>query len=212
MVESIDKKPFSICAIGGKPAEFVGFDPAVDQPRNTYLVKYDVNAMGTKMPVFWVIETDRDDCPVLPVRVRYETTLFRPVFKLKEFSANLGRIDPGSSTEIEFEMEDPGEPIITAAADTKDARAELVSTEKRENLLVAKVRVTPRRTSRASSTSRCRSTPPARSSRWMPSESFGPPTRDAAGPPPRPRPTDTALRSPRRYRMPLFTGGIPWLS
>lgn len=145
VVESIDKKPFSICAIGGKPAEFVGFDPAVDQPRNTYLVKYDVNAMGTKMPVFWVIETDRDDCPVLPVRVRHETTLFRPVFKLKEFSANLGRIDPGSSTEIEFEMEDPGEPIITAAADTKDARAELVSTEKRENLLVAKVRVTPRK-------------------------------------------------------------------
>jgi len=144
VVESIDKKPFRICQIQGAAPDFIGFDPSQDEPRAQYLVRWDMAQYDGKPPAYWVIETDRADCPVLPIRVRHETTLPKPTFRLKEYSVNLGRVEPGKPVEVEILMEDPGEAIIAAAAVSEHARAELVGTEMVEGTLHAKVRVTVR--------------------------------------------------------------------
>jgi hypothetical protein len=41
VIESIDKKPFTICAIGGKKPNLAGFDPAKDEPRSQYILEWD---------------------------------------------------------------------------------------------------------------------------------------------------------------------------
>ncbi len=144
LVEAIDKKPFRICNIQGEKPEYIGFDPERDEPRSSYLVRWDISKFGDKIPPYWIIVSDRDDCPILPVRVRHESTIPKPIFRLKEYSVNLGRMEPGKPTEVEILMEDPGEPIIAAAVEHESFRAELVGSEMVEGTLHVKVRVTPR--------------------------------------------------------------------
>lgn len=147
VIESIDKKPFRICNIHGKPAEYIGFDPEKDEPRATYLVKWDMESFaGGKIPPYWLVETDRADCTLLPVRVRHESTIPDPKgFRLKEFAINLGRMEVNKPSETEVLLEDPGEQIITVAAVSEDARAELIRTEMVDGMMHVKIRVTPKK-------------------------------------------------------------------
>lgn len=144
VVESIDRQPFRICQVQGEAPVYIGFDPTKDEPRAQYLLSWDMEKYQGKPPAYWVIETDRPDCPVLPVRVRHETTIPRPVFRLKEYSVNLGRVEPGKPTDVEVLMEDTGEVLIAAAAISEHARAELVGSEKIDGVVHARIRVTAR--------------------------------------------------------------------
>ena len=143
-VESIDKKPFRICHVHGEPPEYIGFDPALDAPRSQYLIRWDITKYGDKIPPYWIIVSDREDCPILPIRVRHESTIPRPVFRLKEYSVNLGAMEPGKPIEVVVDMEDPLEPIVAVATDDARLRAELLSTELDNGNLRARIRVTPR--------------------------------------------------------------------
>jgi len=73
---SVDGKPFRVLSVGGRAPQFVGFDPAKDAPRAQYQVQWRAAEMvnGTELPQWWVVETDRADCPLIPLRVRHETT------------------------------------------------------------------------------------------------------------------------------------------
>jgi hypothetical protein len=74
-VASVDGAPFRITAAGGKAPSFVGFDPAADAPRAEYRVRWRTQDLGAPaIPQWWVIDTDRADCPQVPLRIRHETT------------------------------------------------------------------------------------------------------------------------------------------
>lgn len=148
VVESIDRKPFTICAVGGRKPEFLGFRPGVDQPKSTYLLKYDLDTWQPSFPAYLVIETDREDCPSFDVWIRSENTIPRPGFRMKDYRVNLGRVDVGASVETSVEMEDAGEDMLAAESLVPDISVELVgqSVSQVGEAMVRKVnlRVTPR--------------------------------------------------------------------
>lgn len=74
-VASTDDKPFSILKVHGDDPQFEGFDPAADEPRNQYTLKWDMDQFaGKKVPMFWAIETDHPLAPLVDVRIRHATT------------------------------------------------------------------------------------------------------------------------------------------
>jgi len=145
VIESIDKKPFRICNIHGEAPDYINFDPAADEPRASYVLKWDVTKYGDAPPGHWVVETDRADCPTLPVRLRHESNIPKPTFKLKQYNVNLGRVPINETVEVDVEMEDPGEPILTVAAISEFARAEMTRTEVIEGVMHVHVRITPKK-------------------------------------------------------------------
>lgn len=118
LVESIDKKPFTICAVGGRKAEYVGFNPEKDAPRNSYLVKYDLDTWQPSFPAYLVIETDRADCPTFDVWVRSENTIPRKGFAMKDYRVNAGRIDQGGTSEVTVEMDDLSEEVLAVECES----------------------------------------------------------------------------------------------
>ena len=75
VISSADGKPFRILTAGGTTPVYVGFDPTKDAPAAKYTLQWSVAdyAPGT-MPQWWVVETDRADCPLVPLRIRHEST------------------------------------------------------------------------------------------------------------------------------------------
>jgi hypothetical protein len=68
------------------------------------------------MKLWWIIETDRADCPILPCRIRHECTGTKadPNYKerkwlFKEPLVNAGRVKPGQTVTLTLETEN-GEP------------------------------------------------------------------------------------------------------
>lgn len=72
-VRSQDGKPFRILSAGGSAPVFQGFDPAKDQPKSAYDLKWNVAGLE-KLPIWWVVVTDRPEARLLPLRVRNENT------------------------------------------------------------------------------------------------------------------------------------------
>ncbi len=132
VIESIDKQPFTVCAVGGKPPHLVGFDPATDAPRNQYLLEWDFERdfEPGKAPRYWIIETDRADCPLIDIFVRHETTMPLPKLKLTDYRHSFGRIEQGVNPEFVVDITEIGadERIVTAASDSSAAKIELVGT------------------------------------------------------------------------------------
>lgn len=73
-LSSVDGKPFRVIAAGGKAPELVGFDPSKDAPRATYDLRWSASSIGSPLPQWLVVDTDRADCPQIPLRIRHETT------------------------------------------------------------------------------------------------------------------------------------------
>lgn len=126
VIESLDGKPFRICAISGRVPDYIGFTPG-DAPKAKYLVKYDLDAWVPSFPTCLVVETDHPECPVFDVWIRHETTIPVPGFRMKEYRINAGRIDVGGSAELVVEMDDPGEEILAAEGMSPALRVDLVS-------------------------------------------------------------------------------------
>lgn len=74
-LSSEDQQPFRVLSAGGVAPSFVDFNAASDAPRSTYVLRWNFpNAPCEKMPLWWVVETDRADCPLIPLRFRHECT------------------------------------------------------------------------------------------------------------------------------------------
>lgn len=145
-LESLDGSPFSIIAFHGEPPVFVGFDPAKDQPRNAYDILYDFsNVPANNVPAYQIVETDRDDCPSMEIRVRHENTHIRPPFKLDGFCAGFGRMQPGSEGEFEFGIKEftPNR-VASVTSLSPDATVQLIDQTADEKNLSARVRIVPR--------------------------------------------------------------------
>ncbi len=74
-VASVDGTPFRITSAGGRAPRFVGHDPAKDPPAASYRLAWRLQDMASgQLPQWWVVDTDRPDCPQVPLRLRHETT------------------------------------------------------------------------------------------------------------------------------------------
>ena len=143
VIESLDRRPFTILASNGAAPQFLGFEPGRDAPRATYVLRTDLGAMPReRWPAFWIVETDRTDCPVLGLRVRDEKMNVPPVFRMREYALNLGVLAPGAAREVTLGIADPlqGEFVATGSA---TLAAQVVSTRAVGDGFEAVVRLTP---------------------------------------------------------------------
>ena len=143
IVESVDKKPFTVCAIGGRVPEFIGFNRG-DAPRAQYLVKFDLDTWGSDFPAYMAIETDRADCPIFDVWVRSERTIPNSAFRMKDYRVNGGRIDVGGSVDASLEMDDPGEEIIAVESLSPELQVQMLGQQVDGKLRKVSVRITPK--------------------------------------------------------------------
>lgn len=71
-VTSLDNKPFTVLRADGMAPRFVDYDPDFDELRSRYVLEYNLANTPHEMRKWWVVETDREDCPLLDVEVRHE--------------------------------------------------------------------------------------------------------------------------------------------
>jgi len=101
VVESLDRQPFSVLSSDRREPRFIGFDPRRSNPDSLYVIRTDLGSIPReRWPVLWLIETDRDDCPVIPVRVRDKSRLVASVIRLPEYLLAIGALRPGETREI----------------------------------------------------------------------------------------------------------------
>jgi hypothetical protein len=143
VVESIDKKPFTICAVGGRVPEFIGYN-AGDAPRAQYLVKFDLDTWQPEFPAYLAIETDRADCPIFDIWIRSERTIPTSAFRMKDYRVNAGRIDVGGSTDVSLEMEDAGEDILAVESGSPEVQVEMLGQHVDSKVRKVSVRITPK--------------------------------------------------------------------
>ncbi len=112
-VESRDGKPFRILSSNGTAPVYVGFDPARDEPRSSYSLRWSVAGWACAgMRLWWIIETDRADCPILPARIRHDCTggradpnRFTRKWMVSEQIVNAGRIKAGEPVMLRIGIE-----------------------------------------------------------------------------------------------------------
>ncbi len=161
-VESTDGRPFRIVSVNRAPPVFAdGFNEA-GAVRTAYTLRWTIeyqrdNCVGGEL-LWWVIETDHPDCPVLPLRIRHECTghLADPTYRergwlFREYMTNLGGVVAGESTEIDVDVRRinhlPTSGIYAVESLSPDATAELVTTVDLgapSDTTTCRVRFTPR--------------------------------------------------------------------
>ena len=147
VVESIDQKPFRICAVGGKTPTLIGFDPAKDEPRNQYVLDWNFarDFPDGKPPRYLLVETDRADCPLVDLFVRHESTFPKVVFRFSGYRHTFGRLEEGGSHEFHLDVTElpAGERIVTAATSSSTAKIEFLGVAPEAKGFRIKLRVTP---------------------------------------------------------------------
>lgn len=148
VIESVDKKPFRICAIGGKRPNLVGFDPEKDEPRSQYILDWDFNRdfQPGEAKRYWLIETDREDCPLVDIFVRHESTVILPRGVVAtEYRHTFGRMEQGGAYDFVLDLTklNPDEKIVAAASSSSLAKVELVSSQLEGDVMHVALRVVP---------------------------------------------------------------------
>lgn len=145
VVESIDKKPFRICSAHGHAPQIDGFNPETDEPRARYILHYDLALFtAEELPRYWIIETDREDCPAADLLVRSDNLrLKRGIRGVSDLKLSAGRIDPGGEGQIELEFTGQKTPLvfISAELDSPLASAEIIDQEMVEDVARVTVRI-----------------------------------------------------------------------
>ena len=118
ILESVDKKPFSVLAIMGETPEFIGFDPSKDAPRNQYRVSYDFSNVACKdIPPYWIVRTDHPKAALFDVRVRHDPcTKVSPGLPMSDFRSSAGVIPSGQMVPIEIVFKKLRRPITSVTS------------------------------------------------------------------------------------------------
>jgi len=143
-VAAVDGRPFRIVTANGEPPNFTdGFDPGRDEPRTSYTLGWNVNYPPTtedctgNEPLWWVVETDHPDCPVLPLRIRNECTGMLTDMAIEQrgwmfyvYMVNAGAVTAGTSVDLDVDLrrlnELPSTGINAVESLTRDATAEFL--------------------------------------------------------------------------------------
>jgi len=150
VVQSTDGTPFRICSTHGMPPRYLGYDPATEEPRSQYLVEYDIADFGSRIPRYFVIETDREDAPLIDVLLRHEDSFPAINIRMKDYRIPAGVIASGDSTEFTIRLDNridrPAPSINAAISRSPDGTVEFVGQEideANEEVLVT-LRLTPK--------------------------------------------------------------------
>ena len=148
IIESVDKQPFRICAVGGKRPNLVGFDPEKDQPRNQYILDWDFERdfVPGEAKRYWLIETDREDCPLVDVFVRHESTVTLPRGPVPtDYRHTFGRKEQGSTVDFVLDVTKVAadEKIVAAASASSAAKVELIGSSTEGEVTHINLRVVP---------------------------------------------------------------------
>ena len=112
-LRSIDGRPFRVVASNGGAPVFADFDPATDEPRNAYEIRWSIQGMAAgAIPKWWVFTTDRADCPIVPCRVRNENTgskrdpqRFDRRWIMLDDLVDLGRVAPDETRDVSIQLD-----------------------------------------------------------------------------------------------------------
>lgn len=152
-IEAPDGSPFRILSSNGAAPDFVD-GSANGEALNRYKVNWSVDGWACDgMRLWWIIETDREDCPILPCRIRHQCTGSRAdpgrvarKWIFKEALVNAGKVAPGKTVRLTVDVENsepqagPNRPatfstafrqISSVTSLSPDATAKLVSVEPR---------------------------------------------------------------------------------
>lgn len=129
ILESIDRKPFRILSSHGAPISIQGFDSIADEPRNSYVVGYDLQAVLDKMPGFIYFETDAPGAGVVDVRVRHERAPKKPMIAVVDSRCNVGLIPSKTSKEAMFTLSNPSITLDSISTTSPDATVAVARTE-----------------------------------------------------------------------------------
>jgi len=148
IIESVDKQPFKVCAVGGRRPNLVGFDPEKDPPRNQYILDWDFErdfAPG-EAKRYWLIETDREDCPLVDIFVRHESTVTLPRGLVpSDYRHTFGRKEQGSSIDFVLDVTKVSavEKIVAAASESSAVKVELIGSSTEGEVTHINLRVVP---------------------------------------------------------------------
>lgn len=150
VVESIDGKTFNILAANGETPRFVGFDPSIDEPRDSYNIEWDFTGVADEdLTPWWIIETDHPECPVLDTWVRHLSTIEIPPreqrWRIADRRILLGRMEPGTPVEFDTRIKNIRQGTLYDVHSLSDQfDAELVSYEPGDIDADCTIRVTPK--------------------------------------------------------------------
>lgn len=165
-IVAADGKPFRVLSAGGKAPVFAGADgkpvaaPTAPQA-SVSLVADFAGVPNDQLMQYWVVETDRDDCPIVPVQVRHEVTGVKfdatsaqRRWMWGESLLNAGRVAPGAKFPAVFEFskyDPPGTKspppanwgkVLLVKSLSPLLTAELVSTDTRGDKVVVNLQLT----------------------------------------------------------------------
>jgi hypothetical protein len=149
VVSSLDARPFRVIRTNGSEPQFVGFDPARDEPRGEYTLRWDLRGYTPQtIPWYWVVETDHPEAPVVDLRVQHEWTR-NPQIKPRWNADNRllgGVLRQGELTEVTTTLRyhpravpSPEAPLVRSV--TPGIHAELVSSGIEANEVFCTIRV-----------------------------------------------------------------------
>ena len=145
VIESIDRKPFRILSVDNAPPSFIGFDPAKDGVKSTYLVRYDLTRFARdELPAWCLLQTDRADAPVMALKIRNEKMSIVPVVRMKEYNLNLGLIPANGFKDFTFDMVDWEQTVSSVASLSELFTVELLAQERQGKDIQVRCRVTPK--------------------------------------------------------------------
>ena len=151
VVAAIDGRTFNILSANRRTPVFVDFDPEVDEPRSSYMLRWDLTqeTLQRALDTWWVIETDHPDAPFTDARVRHLSTIDSSArsraWKVPSRRSIIGFVEQGSSKDFTIEVKTIGrDAIYTIRSLARDFNAELVDFERKGVDAVCTVRITPR--------------------------------------------------------------------
>jgi hypothetical protein len=151
VVSSLDGRPFTILGANRMPPRYVEFDPDIDEPRNSYVLEWELaqELEAQKLPHWWVIETDHPECPLVDSWVRHPTTIESPnrarKWRVAERRILLEVTEPGQPAEFDVEITDIGvDAIHSVRSLSPELEAELLDFKRTKTVGSCTVRITPR--------------------------------------------------------------------
>lgn len=145
VVQSNDGTPFRICSTQGLPPRYIGFDPATDEPQSRYFIEYDLADIDTggTLPRYWIIETDREDSPVVDVLLRHERSMPKFTLRMKDYRLIVGAVAPGGSADFKASLDVRPDPVEAAVSRSPLATVELLGSSMQDGVTVLDLRLTP---------------------------------------------------------------------
>ena len=151
VVAAIDGRTFNILSANRRTPVFVDFDPEVDEPRSSYMLRWDLTqeTLQRSLDTWWVIETDHPEAPLTDAWVRHMSTIDlsgrNRAWRVPGKRSIIGYVDQGGSKEFTIDVKTIGtDAIYTIRSMASDFNAELVSFERKGVDAVCTVRITPK--------------------------------------------------------------------